>query len=90
MTEADRLLLLALDAYERNLCVCGEPRDEAWSLEHDRANPNHTAYYDARPPFVCAACSVLDAKHKAYADAGGSTAGRFWAVAPVPRGLALA
>ena len=34
MTEADRLILRALTAYEAGLCACGHPRDEAWSTSH--------------------------------------------------------
>ena len=90
MTDADRLLFLALRAYEADLCTCGQPRSEAWSIENDRRNPNHTHYYDTGPPFYCSSCDVLDKRQRAFADSNGSTAGRYWAAQLVPRGLALA
>lgn len=46
----DRALLMALTAYESQLCRCGEPRSTAWHTEMD-------GFYEAAT-VVCFACTA--------------------------------
>ena len=86
LTDVDRLLLKALDAYEDDLCRCGHPRAEAWSPEHDPADPDHVAKYEAGAPFRCFACTALASGEKEYAKAAGDErmAGAYFVTELVP------
>lgn len=94
MTEADRRILLALHEYEAGLCACGNPRDEAWSPEHDRANPEHVSHYETGAPYRCFACTELADSKRRYTKALGEDTdrveGAYWVTELVPRGLTLA
>ena len=95
LTDVDRLLLLALDAYEADLCHCGQPRAEAWSAEHDPADPLHVAHYETGAPFRCFSCTERARGEKEYAKAYGEDrmAGAYFVTELVPNprlGLALA
>lgn len=95
MTDVDRLLFLALDAYEADLCSCGHPRSEAWSPEHDPADPFHVAHYETGAPFRCFSCAERARGEKAYAKTHGEErmAGAYFVTELVPNprlGLALA
>jgi hypothetical protein len=92
MTEADRLILRALSAYEADLCQCGHPRAQAWSPEHDPAELGHVAHYETGPPFRCFACTALARGQAKWTEAYGADhmAGAYWVTELVPRGKTLA
>lgn len=91
VTHFDRLLLLALAAYEADVCECGHPRSESMSWEHDPRNPEHTARYVAGAPFECLACGEMARAQAAYSKALGQEnqehmAAMKWVAELVPRG----
>jgi len=91
MTEADRLLLRALAAFEADLCRCGHPRAQAWSPDHDGANLDHVAHYETGAPFRCFACTALAKSQDRYSQAYGPehSQGAYWVTELVPRGKTL-
>ena len=90
VTEADRLLMRALTAYEADLCACGHPRAQAWSPEHDRHDPDHVAHYETGAPFRCFACTALAAAQKRYEQTRpDDVPGAYWVTELVPRGKTL-
>lgn len=62
-TERDRVLLLALQAYEDDLCPgCGQPRTYSFDDDAEGRYPAHSA--------TCHACASLDRSSKAHGDKG--------------------
>lgn len=84
----DRLLLGALREVDADICGgCGHHRTDTLNPLHDRANPQHVAYYDTGLPWTCLACAAKDLAI-ARASKGREPedlAGLQWAVELVPR-----
>lgn len=92
MTDADRLILQALTAYDADMCSCGHPRAQAWNPDHDPADFNHKAKYETGPPFRCFACTALAKSQARYSQMYGEehSHGAYWVTQLVPRGMTLA
>ena len=68
VTDTDRLLALALDLYEGDLCPgCGQPRTYA----HDADSEKHWHVPDATR---CHACTAIEAKRRKYDDSSSQRA----------------
>ena len=89
ITDADRLIIQALTAYEAGLCQCGNHRAETTSDEHNPYNPQHEATYKAGLPERCYVCTELSRAQRAHAKALGpdnvdDMDGLSWPVALIP------
>lgn len=74
VSQRDRLAAEALQELEDGLCPgCGQPRDEAWSADFDKGNPDRKGYYDPAE-WRCHSCTALAAAHDAR-DHGKDIAG---------------
>lgn len=72
-THKDRLLALALQGFEDDLCECGHPRAESM-------DPANEGRYSAPAPSRCHACTAIEKKAEQYKDAKAPRALRFSAL----------
>lgn len=72
-TVKDRLLALALQGYEDDLCECGHPRSESM-------DPDNEGRYSAPPPSRCHACTAIERRSEQYKEAKAPRALRFAAI----------
>lgn len=71
-TDDDRDWALALQAYEADLCACGQPRAESMS-------PDNEFGYDATP-LRCHACAAVAKGGERFSEPGADPRGLFMSV----------